>query len=85
VSFRQLKVIPKTSEWFGLRLAFEGVIVALFAMALTIDVMYIKYVWLAHSLALMLLNQAFPRELRLRRAASLRVRRLPAARPLRER
>jgi hypothetical protein len=85
VSFRQLKVIPKTSEWFGLRLAFEGVIVALFAMALTIDVMYIKYVWLAHSLALMLLNQAFPRELRLRRAASPKPRRFPAPRPLRER
>ena len=84
VSFRQLKVIPITSEWFGLRLAFEGVIVALFAMALTIDVMYIKYVWLAHSLALMLLNQAFPRELRLRRAALPKPRRLPAARPLRE-
>jgi O-antigen ligase len=67
VSFRQLKIIPKTSEWFGLRLAFEGAIIALFAMALSIDPTYIKYVWLAHSMALMLLNQAAPSALRLER------------------
>jgi hypothetical protein len=68
VSFRQLKIIPKTSEWFGLRLAFEGAIIALFAMALSIDPTYIKYVWLAHSMALMLLNQAAPRAMRLERS-----------------
>ena len=67
VSFRQLKVISKTSEWYGLRIAFEGAIVALFAMALTIDPTYVKYMWLAHSMALMLLNQAAPRVLRLER------------------
>ena len=72
VSFRQLRAISKTSEWYGLRLAFEGAIVALFAMALSIDTMYIKYVWLAHSLALMLLNQVAPRELRMRRAVRAR-------------
>jgi O-antigen ligase len=64
VSFRQLKLIPKTSEWFGLRIAFEGAIVGLFAMSLSIDPTYIKYMWLAHSMALMLLNQAVPREVR---------------------
>jgi O-antigen ligase len=68
VSFRQLKIIPKTSEWFGLRLAFESAIVALFAMSLSIDPTYIKYVWLAHSMALMLLNQAVPRAMRLERS-----------------
>jgi O-antigen ligase len=67
VSFRQLKIIPRTSEWFGLRLAFEGAIIALFAMSLSIDPTYIKYVWLAHSMALMLLNQAVPRAMRLER------------------
>ena len=65
VSFRQLRVVPKTSEWYGLRLAFEGAILALFAMSLTIDPTYIKYMWLAHSLALAFLNQAAPRQARL--------------------
>jgi hypothetical protein len=58
-------VVPKTSEWYGLRLAFEGAILALFAMSLTIDPTYIKYMWLAHSLALAFLNQAAPRKARL--------------------
>ena len=90
VSFRQLKIIPKTSEWFGLRLALEGSIVALFAMSLSIDPTLIKYIWLAHSMALMLLNQAVPRVLRLERsplrtrapvpvvAAAARGKRIPA-------
>jgi O-antigen ligase len=69
VSFRQLRIIPKTSEWFGLRLAFEGAIIALFAVGLSIDPTYIKYVWLAHSMALMLLNQAVPRTMRLERSS----------------
>jgi O-antigen ligase len=81
VSFRQLKIIPKTSEWFGLRLAFEGAIVALFAMSLSIDPTYIKYVWLAHSMALMLLNQAAPRVLRLERTPWLKVARPIDKRP----
>ena len=67
-SFRQLRVIPKTSEWFGLRVAFEGAILALFAMSLSIDPTYVKYIWLAHSLALMLVNQVVPRALRLERS-----------------
>ena len=69
MSFRQLRLIPKTSEWFGLRLAFEGAVVALFAMSLSIDPTYIKYIWLAHALALMLLNQEAPRVIRLQRSA----------------
>ncbi|MBD5635138.1 MAG: O-antigen ligase family protein, partial [Candidatus Eremiobacteraeota bacterium] len=68
VSFRQLRIISKSSEWYGLRLACESAILALFAMSLTIDPTYIKFVWLAHSIVLMLLNQAAPRELRLSRA-----------------
>jgi O-antigen ligase len=67
-SFRQLSIIPKTSEWFGMRLAFESSIVSLFAMSLSIDPTYIKFMWLAHSLALVLLNQVVPREFRLRRS-----------------
>jgi O-antigen ligase len=69
VSFRQLKKIPKSSEFFGLRLALEGAIVGLFAMALSIDTMYIKYIWLAHSLALMLLGQVAPRRIALSQTA----------------
>ncbi len=67
VSFRQMRLIPKTSEWYGLRLAFEGAIVGLFAMSLSIDPTYVKYMWLAHSMALMLLNQVVPRVLQLNR------------------
>jgi O-antigen ligase len=69
VSFRQLRVIAKTSEWYGVRVGLEGAILGLFAMSLTIDPTYIKYVWLAHSLVLMLLNQVDPRYIRLTKRA----------------
>jgi O-antigen ligase len=83
VSFRQLKLIAKTSEWFGLRIAFEAAIIGLFAMALSIDPTYVKYMWLAHSMALMLLNQAVPRELRVGSTRQPRTR--PLVPPGRER
>jgi hypothetical protein len=59
-----MKVIPKTSEWYGFRIAFEGCIVGLFAMSLSIDPTYIKFIWFAHAMVLMLLNQADPHVLR---------------------
>jgi len=77
-SIRQLKIIDKTNEWFGLRLAFEGAIFALLFLALSIDPMYIKYIWLAHSMALMLMNQAAPREFRLPNASAANVARARA-------
>jgi hypothetical protein len=36
-------------------------------MSLSIDPTYVKYMWLAHSMALMLLNQVVPRVLQLNR------------------
>jgi O-antigen ligase len=87
VSFRQMRVVPKTSEWYGLRIALEAAILGQFAMALTIDPTYIKYVWLEHSLVLVFLNQADPHAIRLgaptgRRRVQLRSRAGPG-RPLR--
>jgi O-antigen ligase len=86
VSFRELRKVSATSEWFGLRLAFEGTIVALFALALTIDPTYVKYIWLAQSLSLMFLNQALPagedRAVRLRRRTTF-VTQLARGRPAR--
>jgi O-antigen ligase len=68
-SVRQLKIIDKANEWFGLRLAFEGAIFSLLFLGLSIDPMYVKYIWLAHSMALMLMNQVAPREFRLPNAS----------------
>ncbi len=56
----QLRVIPKSSWLFGVRLACEAAIVALFSQALFIDPFSIKYMWLAQSLPLLLLNMYAP-------------------------
>jgi hypothetical protein len=59
----QLRVIPKGHWLFGARLAFESAIIALFSQALFIDPFSIKYVWLAVSLPLLLINMYAPRRL----------------------
>jgi hypothetical protein len=55
-SFRQMKVILKTSPLYPVRIAFEASIIALFAQSLFIDPIWIKYIWLAQSLPLLLMN-----------------------------
>ncbi len=75
----QLRVIPKNHWLFGPRLAFESAIIALFSQALFIDPFSIKYVWLALSLPLLLMNMYAPHRL-----GSLReVRPKPALPPVR--
>jgi hypothetical protein len=66
LSFRQLHVIPKTHPLYNVRLACEAMIVGLFFEANAIDPYYIKYIWIAHALPLMLLNMYAPREFRAR-------------------
>jgi hypothetical protein len=61
LSFRQLRVIPKTSNLYGFRVACEAMIIGYGVQALFIDPTYIKYIWLAHSLPLLLLNLYDPR------------------------
>jgi len=63
MSFRQLRVIPRSSSLFGIRLGCEGAIIGLLIQMLFIDPYYIKYVWLAHTLPLLVLNVYAPREL----------------------
>jgi putative inorganic carbon (HCO3(-)) transporter len=71
LSFRQLRVIPKGSDLYGLRVACEATIIGYSVQALFIDPSYIKYVWLAHSLPLLLLNLYDPRAIGFReRSAS---------------
>jgi hypothetical protein len=69
MSFRQLRIVPKTHSLYGFRLACEAMIVGLFIEAQFIDPFYIKYVWVAHGLALMVVNQYAPRLLRAGRPA----------------
>jgi hypothetical protein len=51
-----MRVIPKTSSLYPVRIALEASIVALFAQSLFIDPIWIKYIWLAQSLPLLLMN-----------------------------
>jgi hypothetical protein len=51
-----MKVILKTSPLYPVRIAFEASIIALFAQSLFIDPIWIKYIWLAQSLPLLLMN-----------------------------
>ncbi len=55
-SFRQMKLIPKSSPLYPVRIALEASIIALFAQSLFIDPVWIKYIWLAQSLPLLLMN-----------------------------
>ena len=61
-TFRQLRVISPESKLYPIRLALEGALVALFAQSLFIDPIWIKYVWLAQSFPLLLLNLHAPRQ-----------------------
>jgi O-antigen ligase len=60
-SFRQLSAIPKNHRFYPLRIALEASIVGLFAQSLFIDPIWIKYIWLAQSFPLLLLNLYQPR------------------------
>jgi hypothetical protein len=60
-SFRQLSIIPKTSGFYGIRLACEGAIIGLAISAVFLDPLNIKFVWFMHSLVLMALNVYNPR------------------------
>jgi O-antigen ligase len=61
-TFRQMRVIGPSSKHYPIRLAFEGALVALFAQSLFIDPIWIKYIWLAQSFPLLLLNLHAPRQ-----------------------
>jgi hypothetical protein len=56
VTFRQLRAIAPTSRLYPMRLAMEAALIALFAQSLFIDPIWIKYVWLAQTIPLILLN-----------------------------
>ena len=55
-TFRQLRVISPGSRFYPMRLALEASMVALFAQSLFIDPIWIKYIWLAQTIPLLLLN-----------------------------
>jgi len=59
--FRQLRAIPATHRFYPIRIALEASIIALFAQSLFIDPIWIKYIWLAQSFPLLLLNLYSPR------------------------
>ncbi|MGH7707314.1 MAG: O-antigen ligase family protein [Vulcanimicrobiaceae bacterium] len=58
MSFRQLRMIARSSSLHPMRVAFEATIIGLFFQSLFLDVYSIKYYWLAHSLVLTLANLA---------------------------
>jgi hypothetical protein len=59
-SVRQLSVIPVGSSYYPLRIAVEGTLLGLFAQALFIDPMWIKYYWLAFTMSFILVNAYAP-------------------------
>jgi hypothetical protein len=83
MSFRQLHVIPRSSGLFGIRLGCEAAIIGLLIQMLFIDPYYIKYVWLAHTLPLLVLNVYAPRALRVGGGVARSYQRLRPAWPLR--
>jgi hypothetical protein len=83
VGFRQLSIIPKTSWLYGARLGIEAGLLALFIHMIFLDPFYIKYVWLAQSFPLVLLNLYAPRALRAGRRARAPITSLKPAQPLR--
>ena len=82
-SFRQLSVIPKSSWLYGLRLGCEAAIVGLFIQGLFIDPFYIKYIWLALSLPLMVVNMYAPRVMRVGQHMPVPSARFRPAQPIR--
>jgi len=77
-TFRQMRVITPDHRLYPMRLALEGALVALFAQSLFIDPIWIKYVWLAQSFPLLLLNLHAPRQETAAAAAARRAPRQPA-------
>jgi hypothetical protein len=73
-TFRQLRIIKSDHRLYPMRLAMEGALVALFAQSLFIDPIWIKYIWLAQSFPLLLLNLYAPQQ-----AAAAVARRTPLA------
>ncbi len=61
MSFRQLRIVPKDHAMYGVRIALEATVLGLFAQAMFIDTVWLKYIWLAHSIPLLFLNAYFPR------------------------
>jgi O-antigen ligase len=59
-SIRQLRVIPRDSAYYSIRVALEATLLGLFAQALFIDPMWIKYYWLAFTMPFLLLNAYAP-------------------------
>jgi O-antigen ligase len=78
VGFRQLSVIPKTSWLYGTRIGLEAGMIGLFIHMLFLDPFFVKYVWLAQSLPLLVLNLYAPRALRVGRRVAAPV---PQLRP----
>jgi O-antigen ligase len=60
-SIKQLSVIPVSSSYYPLRIAVEATLFGLFAQALFIDPMWIKYYWLVFTMPFILLNVYAPR------------------------
>jgi O-antigen ligase len=73
-TIRQNSQIPYGSLYFADRIACEAAMIGIFISALTIDLLWFKYLWLAMMLVLMLANAYRPR---------LLVGRLPVTRPQR--
>jgi len=59
-SFRQNKEIPRGDPLFPMRCAAESMILALFVEALTLDILWYKYLWVALSFALVVANAYRP-------------------------
>jgi len=60
MSFRSLRVIPRSSQNFGFRMAAEAAIVGLAVQSMFIDPMWLKFVWLGLSLPFLILNLERP-------------------------
>jgi hypothetical protein len=60
VGFRSLRVIPKDHWLYGARFALEAALLGLFVHMLFLDPIFVKYVWLAQSLPLLVLNLYAP-------------------------
>jgi O-antigen ligase len=69
MSFRQNAFVPRTSALFADRCAYEGAILGLFVCALTIDLLWFKYLWLCLTMIAMLSNVVRPTILLGRRTA----------------
>jgi len=62
-SFRSASIVPAGTPLFALRVASEGLALALFTTAMTIDILWFKYLWLALSIGPLVRNVYAPRRL----------------------